>query len=67
MTLEKIRRIGQYGERTMHNKGNIRKMLEKDHISDQERLLRLENGYIESLKKIDKENIVVKHSLQVSE
>lgn len=46
----------------MHNEGNVRKMPEKDYISDHERLLRLENGYIESLKKIDEENIVMKHS-----
>ena len=63
MTLEKTRRIGQYGERTMHNEGNVRKMLEKNYISDQERLLRPENGYIEGLKKIDEENIAMKHSL----
>nr|XP_023901306.1 protein ACCELERATED CELL DEATH 6-like [Quercus suber] len=62
MTLEKTRRIGQYGERTMHNEGNVRKMLEKDYISDQERLLRPENGYIEGLKKIDEDNAVIKNS-----
>nr|POF20531.1 hypothetical protein CFP56_69116 [Quercus suber] len=66
MTLEKTRRIGQYGERTMHNEGNVRKMLEKDYISDQERLLRPENGYIEGLKKIDEDNAVIKNSLRVS-
>ena len=65
MTLEKTRRIGQYGERTMHNKGNVRKISEKDYISDQERLLRPENGYIEGLKKIDEENVAMKHSLRV--
>ena len=65
MTLEKTRRIVQYGERTMHNKGNARKIPEKDYISDQEGLLRQENGYIEGLKKIDEENVAMKHSLRV--
>ena len=49
----------------MHNKGNDRKIPEKDYISDQERLLRPENGYIEGLKKIDEENVAMKHSLRV--
>ena len=40
-------------------------MSEKDSINDQERLLGLENGYIEGLKKISEEDVVMKHGLQV--
>ena len=34
-------------------------------INDQESLIGLKNGYIEGLKKISKENIVMKHDLRV--
>ena len=34
-------------------------------INDQESLIGLKNGYIEGLKKISKENVVMKHGLQV--
>ena len=40
-------------------------MSEKDCINDQERLLGLENGYIEGLKKIGEEDVVMKHGLRV--
>ena len=34
-------------------------------INDQESLIGLKNGYIEGLKKISKENVVMKHGLRV--
>ena len=34
-------------------------------INDQESLIGLKNGYIEGLKKISEENVVMKHGLQV--
>ena len=34
-------------------------------INDQESLIGLKNGYIEGLKKISEENVVMKHGLRV--
>ena len=40
-------------------------MPKKGCINDQESLIGTNNGYIEGLKKIGEENVIMKHSLQV--
>ena len=61
----KTKRIEHYGKKTMHNEGDVWKMPLNGCINDQESLIGLKNGYIEGLKKISEENVVMKHGLQV--
>ena len=46
----------------MYNEGDVQKRPEKSYINDQENLIGPKNGYIEGLKKIGEENVVMKHS-----
>lgn len=62
----KTKRIEHYRKKqTMHSEGDIWKMPMKGCINDQESLIRLKNGYIEGLKKINEENVVMKHGLSL--
>ena len=46
----------------MYNEGDVQKRPEKSYINDQENLIGPKNAYIEGLKKIGEENVVMKHS-----
>ena len=65
MTLEETRRIRHYGESCIFEGDDVWKISKKGRINDQQRLLGLDNGYIEGLKKINEENIIIKHGLRV--